>query len=144
MSIHSEKLGSFRFLLKLNSKKNSNLPSINFKSKIGETSYKTFSFTNFIQKQIPFQISFKNIDQAETIKSSNDFSVSTNTVLATPAKDQNGSLQKLKIEFEPSFLGVSRSLISVENPEGGTFQAYLIGKSTLPLPKGPFKITGKG
>merc|ERR1711976_778432 len=72
------------------------------------------------------------------------FNIKNNNIICKPCNDINGNINNIEIIYEPSILGVSNGYLNITNKEGGNYYAYLIGKSTLPLPKGPYIINNKG
>jgi hydrocephalus-inducing protein len=48
----------------------------------------------------------------------------------------------VNIKFEPSTLNESRAMLFISSPEAGEYSCILIGQSSAPQPKGPFKIAG--
>ena len=53
-------------------------------------------------------------------------------------------MESIEIKYEPSFIGVTKHLLQIQNKDGGLYETLLIGQSNQPLPKGPFKIGPKG
>jgi hypothetical protein len=41
-------------------------------------------------------------------------------------------------------VGVTKHLLTITNKDGGVYEYLLIGQSSQPLPKGPYKIGPKG
>ena len=143
--VSSSDLGEFAYNLVVSSQKTSNIPTISFKGKLGDTSYKAFNFTNYVQKPLQYACQIAKLTHShETASGQTDFSIETQNFNAPKANSDLGVNCSVNIKYEPSILGVSKGLLTVKNPEGGEFQAYLIGTSEPPLPKGPFKISPKG
>ena len=72
-----------------------------------------------------------------------DFIVDAPTFNAPPAESNDGIEVGVNIKFEPSALGDSRAIIVLSSPDSGEYQCLLIGQSSAPVPKGPFKINAK-
>lgn len=65
--------------------------------------------------------------------------------IQAPASDSPDGIEvPIDVTFEPSSRNESRGIMTIQNPEGGTYQCYMIGSVLSPQPKGPFKATGKG
>lgn len=145
LAINTPELGEYVYTLMISSHKPSNVPTINFKGKLGDTSYKNFNFTNYLAKPLVYncQIFKLNTNINEQPIGQTDFTLDTANFNALKASNDQGAVCNINIKYEPSILGVSKGLLTIKNPEGGEFQAYLIGTSELPLPRGPFKISPK-
>jgi hydrocephalus-inducing protein len=145
VKINSTELGNFYYELILSSEKPSIIPTINFKTSLGNDHYKTFSFRNFIVKPITYTCKVERLTEGDNNNTGpSDFTTEGPTVAVQPSPDFNGNEVNMNIKFEPSFVGLSKAFLTVSNPEGGDYHAYLIGTSTSPLPKGPYKISSKG
>ena len=145
LKIKTEDLGIFKYKLILQSKKNNNIPTLYFKSKIGDTCTKTFTFKNYLKTNTQYQIKIEKLSKNDSItKDPSDFQVQSPTITAKQAQSFEGIQNTLELKYEPSIIGVSKAFLQVTNKEGGNFNAYLIGQSSMPLPKGPFKINLKG
>lgn len=147
LKISSADLGEFLFEVVLTSKKNVNIPSINFKTSLGTDASKKFTFQNFLKKPTTFVVKIERMEQTSPdIASSSqlEFFVESPNVQAQPATDDLGTTNTINVRFEPSAIATSKALLTVSHPEAGEFKAYLIGIATQPLPKGPFKVTPKG
>lgn len=142
LTINSSKLGVFKYQLILTSKRVTNIPSLNFKAKIGDSAVNVFSFINYLNKPAPYQVLIKNLQETGQQNKQVDFVSTINSVQTTSFQDRPEN--QVEIKFEPSYIGTSKSLLQLSNPEGGVYEVYLIGHSQPPLPKGPFKIGAKG
>lgn len=143
--ITSAELGNFYYEFLLSSEKSSIIPTINFKTSLGNDHYKTFAFRNYLIKQANYACKIERLSEGDNVNTGpSDFSTEGPTLAVAPALDSNGNEAVLNIKFEPSFVGLSKAFLTISNPEGGDYHAYLVGTSTSPLPKGPYKISTKG
>lgn len=143
--IASPDLGNFVFEMVLNSEKSSNLPTINFKASLGTDHTRNYQITNYLMKPAGYTCKVERLTENDLVNNGpTDFVCETPTIQAPAATSMTGVEAAVNIKFEPSMIGVSKALLTISNPEGGEFQAYLIGLSSPPLPKGPFKISAKG
>ena len=143
--IKTEELGDSKYEIILNSNKSSNIPTLYFKGKIGDISYKPFNFTSYAFKSLSYTCEINKLTSYnESNTGSSDFILESQNYTAQAALNDKGANCTFNIKYEPSILGVSKGLLSVKNSEGGEYQAYLIGTSEFPLPKGPYKISPKG
>jgi len=143
--ITSNELGNFYYEFVLSSEKSSIIPTINFKTSLGNDHYKTFAFRNYLTKQASYTCKIERLSDGDNINTGpSDFSTEGPTLAVVPALDSNGNEAVLNLKYEPSFVGLSKAFLTLSNPEGGDYHAYLVGTSTPPLPKGPYKISAKG
>lgn len=145
VKINSPELGNCVYELILNSERSSNIPTINFKASLGNDHTRNYLFSNFLQKQAQYNCKIERLSDNDVVNTGpTDYTCESANITAQPAKSMNGTELTVNIKFEPSSIGISKALLTISNPEGGEYQAYLIGSSSSPLPKGPFKITTKG
>jgi hypothetical protein len=129
----------------LNSEKSSNLPTINFKASLGTDHTRNYQITNYLMKPAGYTCKVERLTENDLVNNGpTDFVCETPTIQAPAATSMTGVEAAVNIKFEPSMIGVSKALLTISNPEGGEFQAYLVGSSSFPLPKGPFKVSSKG
>ena len=145
IKVTSPELGNFIFEMVLNSEKSSNIPTINFKASLGIDHTRNYVLINYLMKPATYICKIERLADNDIINSgSSDYVCETPSINAPAANSMSGIETNINIKFEPSIIGVSKALLTISNPEGGEFQAYLIGSSSSPLPKGPYKISTKG
>ena len=145
LTIKTEDLGIFKYNLVLTSKKTNNIPTLYFKSKIGDICTKTFNFKNYLKTNSQYTAKIEKLNKNDSItKEPCDFFVQNTTINAKPSISFEGIQNTIEIKYEPSIIGMSKGLLHINNKDGGDFYSYLIGQSSIPLPKGPFKIGLKG
>jgi hydrocephalus-inducing protein len=143
--VTSAELGNFTFEVVLNSEKSSNVPTINFKASLGTDHTRHYGLINYLLKPAQYACKIERLSDNDTINNGpSDFNCETPSVNVPAAVSMSGIETGVNIRFEPSTVGVSKALLTISNAEGGEFQAYLVGSSSFPLPKGPFKVSSKG
>jgi hydrocephalus-inducing protein len=145
IKISSPDLGNFVYETVLTSEKSSNIPTINFKASLGTDHTRHYQLVNYLTKAAPYTCKIERLSENDMINPGpTDYVAETPTVQAAATTSMAGTETSVNIKFEPSMIGVSKALLTISNSEGGEFQAYLVGLSSPPLPKGPFKISSKG
>lgn len=119
---------------------------------LGTDRTQAFKFTHYYRKATSYQCRIERLDKKIPTDSKakegkgaplTDFTVLTNPFPASPADSSEGIEQGLNILFEPSILGESRALLTITSPDAGEYQCLLVGQSSSPIPKGPYKVGGK-
>lgn len=119
---------------------------------MGSDTVQTLKFKNYLKKPAPYQIKIERLGAPkpaaggkETKNQLNEFSILEKDPITAPASDSKDGIDvPVNIKFEPSSMNESKAILTISNLEGGTYQYYLVGQTTAPQPKGPFKNTGKG
>lgn len=120
---------------------------------LGTDRTQAFKFTHYFRKATNYQCKVERLDKKVPIDAKgkegkgqvplSDFTCLTNPFPAVPADTSEGIEQSINILFEPSTLGESRALLTISSPDAGEYQCLLVGQSSSPIPKGPYKIGGK-
>lgn len=119
---------------------------------MGSDTVQTLKFKNYLKKAVPYQVKIERLGAPkpaaggkETKNQLIEFTIlEKDPVTAPPSDSKEGVDVPVNIRFEPSSMNESKAILTISNPEGGTYQYYLVGQTTAPQPKGPYKNSGKG
>lgn len=147
----SPELGEFVYLMNLTGLPSTIQRSMIFKASLGTDVVQNFKFTHYLKKPVDYQCKIEKLGAKPVIESkpTDKKAVSTldfaldNPVVKAPAADSfEGFDITMNIRFEPSSIIESRALLTVSSAEAGEYTCILIGQSSAPQPKGPYKVGG--
>ena len=107
-----------------------------FKCALGSDHVQAFKFNHYLKKATNYAIKIERLDQTNI---PSDFKTAVNQVPAAIADSPKGLEISVDIRYEPFTIGDSRAILKLTSPEGMEYTCLLYGKSTAPVPQGPYK-----
>ena len=128
---------------------------MHFKTAFGSDLVQNFKFIHYLKKAATYSCRVDKVGpkvpQLQPVNPKDpkisvvlvDFTIDVLNFNAPPSESNDGIEVGVNIKYEPSALGDSRAILVLTSPDAGEYQCLLIGQSSAPVPKGPFKIGAK-
>ena len=134
LSITSEQLGSYPYLLRLKGVPAGAEGRMTFVVPLGGKETQSFRFQHYASEKADYKCSFSGSGQ-------NGFLCDA-SVTAHPA-GQEGNQAEVEVTFEPTQIGETfRDTLVVTSPVGGEYVCPVVGRCVPPKPQGPILLSG--
>jgi len=150
LTLRSQELGSYKFLLKLSSTPVGIDKVLKFNSFLGGQDLQTFRFVHFASsssgssedkaKETLYELSITRQDKGKD-DCEHDFSVAQ-TQMKVQSNGEESVAVAVDVTYLPSNVGRVRNLLVVRSPDNNsTYQCALHGFCDPPKPKGPYQVS---
>jgi hypothetical protein len=126
--------------------------ALTFKTNLGSEQTHKFKFIHYGKKQTTYNCRVEKIGEKQPVNVdpkakvpavTTDFTVETATVVVPASDSFEGVEAFANVKFEPSSMAESVCQLVVSSPDSGEYLCILNGYTSLPQPKGPYKINAK-